>query len=176
MGAYNPLIPIIYLRYKYKAKYYEAIDNGLSSWLIKTILLGIYSGSADSLIDLTVKDIEEKGEMDFESLMTIFRNRNKSVDMTEDNILSAGYNTESSRRKLYLLFSLWYGQFNFTPSFKDNSPNIDHIFPQSLLKSIRIMGDKGRPVQKYKSNDINQLANCMLLTASENQGGGKSKY
>lgn len=174
LGAYNPLIPIIYLRYKYKAKYYEAIDNGLSSWLIKTILLGIYSGSADSLIDLTVKDIEEKGEMDFESLKTIFRNRNKSVDMTEDNILSAGYNTESSRRKLYLLFSLWYGQFNFTPSFKDNSPNIDHIFQQSLLKSIRIMGDKGRPVQKYKSNDINQLANCMLLTASENQGGGKS--
>lgn len=173
LGAYNPLIPIIYLRYKYKDKYYKAINNGLSNWLIKTILLGVYSGSADSIIDSTIKDIDDKGDINFESLKTIFRNRNKSIDITEESILSAGYNTESARRKLYLLFSLWYGQFNFTPSFKDNSPNIDHIFPQSLLKSIKVIGEKGRPVQKYKSDEINQIANCMLLTANENQGSGK---
>lgn len=173
LGAYNPLIPIIYLRYKYKDKYNDSINNGLSKWLIQTILAGVYSGSADSLIDLTIKDIEEKGTLDFDSLKCIFRNRNKSIDITEDNILSAGYTNENSKRKLYLLFNIWYEQFNFNPSFIESSPNIDHIFPQSLLKSIKIKGDKGRLVQKYKSDSINQLANCMLITLKENQMGGK---
>ena len=126
-----------------------------------------------ALLTVSMEDIEEKGTLDFDSLKCIFRNRNKSIDITEDNILSAGYTNENSKRKLYLLFNIWYEQFNFNPSFIESSPNIDHIFPQSLLKSIKIKGDKGRLVQKYKSDSINQLANCKLITLKENQMGGK---
>ncbi|MGL5479951.1 MAG: GmrSD restriction endonuclease domain-containing protein [Clostridium sp.] len=173
LGAYNPLIPIIYLRYKYKDKYKEAIEKGLSKWLIEVIFAGAYSGSADSIIDLTIKSIDENKDMDFELLNEIYRNKNKSLEITESNILAAGYGTEPAKRKLYLLFNMWYQQFNFSPSFIENEPNVDHIFPQAALKKIKIMGNKGKQVQKYKKNEINQIGNCMLLTMKENQMGGK---
>lgn len=171
LGAYSPLIPIIYLRYKYKEKYYEAIRNGLSKWLISVILASVYSGTADAMIDLTIKSIDENREMKFESINDIFRNKNKYLEITEANILGAGYGTETGKRKLYLLFNMWYEQFNFAPTFKENEPNIDHIFPQSALKNVKVKGDKGRPVQKYKKAEINQIGNCMLLTLRENQMG-----
>ncbi|MBB6623372.1 DUF1524 domain-containing protein [Clostridium gasigenes] len=112
--------------------------------------------------------------MNFKELNDLFRNKNKSPEITEANILAAGYSPETSNRKLYLLFNIWCEQFNFRPSFKENEPNIDHIFPQSALKKVKVKGDKGRSVQKYKVPEINQIGNCMLLTLNENQGAGKS--
>lgn len=173
LSAYTPLIPIIYLRYKYKKAYNKAINNGLSNWLLKVILSSVYSNSSDSLIDLTIKDIDDNCGIDFDSINEIFKNKNKSLEITEANILSAGYKRDNDKRKLYLLFNIWYERFNLTPTFSENQPNIDHIFPQSALKTVKVMGDKGRLVQKYKADDINQIRNCMLLTLKENGMGGK---
>lgn len=174
LTAYTPLIPIIYCRYKYKDEYNKLIQDGsLSDWIIKVIFNGVYNGSSDSLIDLTVKDIEENNGMNFESLNILFKNQNKSLEVTEDNILSAGYYNENSKKKLYLLFNIWYNKFDFNPSFSGNKLNIDHIFPQSEMKKVKIKGDKGRLVQKYKAHDINQIGNCMLLSFEENRNGSK---
>ncbi|EGT3616105.1 DUF262 domain-containing protein [Clostridium perfringens] len=172
LTAYNPLIPIIYLRYKYRDKYEEIKKKGLSTWILKVLITGVFSGSADSLIDLTIKEIERHGDMDFESLNNIFRSKNKNLTISKEIILSAGYFNDNSKKKLYLLFNLIYENFNLTPIFEDNKPNIDHIFPQSKLKEIKVKGEK-RMVQKYKKDDINQIGNCMLLTQKENQMGGK---
>lgn len=173
LGAYNPLVPIVFLRYTYKEKYKKVIESGLSNWLVKVMLASVFSGSSDTLIDLIIKSIDENKELNFEAINEIFRNKNKSLEITEANILSAEYGTEKGKRKLYLLFNIWYEQFNFVPSFKENQPNIDHIFPQSALKNVKVKGDKGRAVQKYKASDINQIGNCMLLTLKENQMAGK---
>lgn len=175
LGAYTPLIPIIYLRYKYKSEYDKLVNNRLSKWLLKVVIAGVFSGSTDILVDACIKDIDDKKTLDFDSQNRVFINKNKTLDITRENILAAGYGTANARRKLYLLFNIWYEKFNFSPTFKDNEPNIDHIFPKSKLKTVKVVSEKSnrRSVLKYKVNDINQIANCMLLPRKENMMGNK---
>jgi hypothetical protein len=61
-----------------------------------------------------------------------------------------------------------------TPTYESNSPQIDHIFPQSFLKNIKETDtETGQNVRKYRESERNQLANLMLLTREENGPGGK---
>ena len=62
------------------------------------------------------------------------------------------------------------------PSYNLNKPQVDHIFPQSVLKKQKVANENtGRlDVLKYKWFDRDQIGNCMLLTARENGAGGKS--
>ncbi|MGL4850373.1 MAG: GmrSD restriction endonuclease domain-containing protein [Clostridium sp.] len=173
LSAYTPLIPLVYLKYHYPKSFEEAMKNGLDIWLAKIMLAGVYSGSSDAIVDLTIKDIEENKGIDFESLKTVFKNKNRVLEITEDVILGLGYKTDNIKRKLYLVFNIWYKNFNFNPSFDGNKPNIDHIFPQSELKNVKIKGSKGRKVQRYRNDDINKIGNCMLLSFDENKSGAK---
>jgi hypothetical protein len=70
---------------------------------------------------------------------------------------------------------LWYRDFNYSPALDANGPQVDHIFPQSLLKTVKdINPDSGtRNVLRYLADDRDQIANCMLLTAEENGFTGK---
>lgn len=71
---------------------------------------------------------------------------------------------------MLLLFNIWYNNINYQPSFSGNLPQIDHIFPQSLLrKKKKINPETGRKIMKYQKEERNQIANCMLLTAEENK-------
>lgn len=82
-----------------------------------------------------------------------------------------GYGSDT----VHLLFNIWYRDFKYTPSYENNLPQVDHIFPQSMLRKIKIENPKtGRKdVMKYREGDRNQLANCMLLSMEENGAGGK---
>ena len=73
------------------------------------------------------------------------------------------------------MFNLWYKEFNYIPSYQANKPQIDHIFPQSALKSIKAENPATgvRNILRYKKWDRDQIANCMLLTQKENGAGGK---
>jgi hypothetical protein len=79
-------------------------------------------------------------------------------------------------KNIHLIFNIWYKDFNYHPSFQNNSSQVDHIFPQSLLKSVKIQNPNTgrRDVLKYKWWDRDQIANLMLLTQQENGAGGKS--
>ena len=173
LSAYTPLIPLVYLRYHYKDEFDNAVKNGLSTWLLKVILTGAFSGTSDALVDSLVKNIDENKKMNFDAIDNIFRNKNKAIEITDEVLLSLSYKSENSRRKLYLVFNIWYNNFNFNPSFSGNKPNIDHIFPQSALKKIKAKGKNGRAVQIYKCDEINQIGNCMLLSFKENKSGSK---
>src|ERR1700730_9557618 len=74
----------------------------------------------------------------------------------------------------HLLFNLWYRNFNYTPAYENNLPQVDHIFPQSALKKVKIENPRtGRKdIMKYREPERNQLANCMLLSRDENGAGG----
>jgi Protein of unknown function (DUF1524) len=76
-----------------------------------------------------------------------------------------------------LLFNLWYRDADsaYTPSYPNNLPQVDHVFPQSLLRKVKAVNPVTgrRDVLRYREADRNQLANCMLLTAKENGAGGK---
>jgi hypothetical protein len=81
-----------------------------------------------------------------------------------------GYGSDN----IHLLFNLWYSGFNHTPAYANNLPQIDHIFPQSALRKVKMINPAtGREVMRYRSEDRDQLANCMLLTREENGAGGK---
>ncbi len=70
---------------------------------------------------------------------------------------------------------MWYQGFNYHPAYEANLPQIDHIFPQSLLRKVKITNQttNHKNILKYKQFERDQIANCMLLTAKENGAGGK---
>ena len=168
LPSYLVLIPLIYLRFRYEEVWKSAKD--IDNYLLRTLLTQAFGGQPDNLIDALLRAIDEKRSFDLSEMFNVVRSQGRSLDLTEDRLLQLGYGSDS----IHLLFNIWYRQFNHTPSYSNNLPEIDHIFPQSALKEIKITStETNRKVMKYKEVDRNQLANCMLLTKDENGAGGK---
>lgn len=167
--SYLALIPIVYARYHFKDNWQQARD--VDAFLLRSSLAGAFSGTPDQLIDDCVNKIKATGGFDCDALFGVIREKGRSLELTEDRLWKMGYGSEY----VHLLFNLWY-RFNYTPAYTNNLPQVDHIFPQSLLKKVKSENPKtGRKdIVKYKETERNQLANCMLLTAKENGAGGKS--
>ncbi len=115
--------------------------------------------------------MNEINTFDLDEIFGVIRSAGRSLELTEDRFWAIGYGSEN----IHLLFNLWYRDFNYTPSFPGNLPQIDHVFPQSALKKVKAPNPStGKMnIMKYREGDRNQLANCMLLTAAENGAGGK---
>ena len=63
-----------------------------------------------------------------------------------------------------------YQRLDYHPAYEANLLQIDHIFPQSVLRTIKkINPTTGYKVLKYCQFKRDQIANCMLLTAQENK-------
>lgn len=169
LSSYLVLIPLIYLRYHFEKEWKTAKD--IESYLLRSLLAGSYSGSPDQLIDDTVNKFKEIKTFDLNEVFGVIRSGNRSLEITEERFWDIGYNSDN----IHLLFNLWYRNFNYTPAFSNNMPQVDHVFPQSKLKKIKIPNpNTGKlNVTKYREAERNQLANCMLLTATENGAGGK---
>ena len=173
LSSYLPLIPIIFFRYKFKEKWQAGVPF-LEKWLIKILLTGAFSGSPDSLIDRCNKAISQSMSFDLTTINKLITDDNRNINITENTITSSYYDGPD----LYLLFNLWYTHFdfNFTPSYKGHLPEVDHIFPQSKLREIKVVDPStGRQYMKYRDFERNQIANCMLLTRDENGMGGKGE-
>ena len=58
---------------------------------------------------------------------------------------------------------------SFMPASDGNLPSLDHIFPQSLLKSIKVKNlETNRMITKYSKSERHQIANLMVLSLGEN--------
>lgn len=168
MPSYLALIPLIYFRYHFPDKWPAA--KGRESYLIRTLLTGAFSGLPDQLIDNIVARLREDGDFQVDRVFDVIRAAGRSLEITADRLLTSGYGSDA----VHLLFNLWY-EFDYAPAYQNNLPQVDHIFPQSLLRKVKVAGAGGRlNTLKYRDADRNQLANCMLLTAAENGAGGKS--
>ncbi len=169
LPSYLVLIPLIYARYNFPEAWDKA--KGIENYLLRSLISGAFSGRPDQLIDDCVGKIKEAKDLDVGSLFDVMRSQGRSLELTEDRFWQIGYGSDS----IHLLFNLWYKDFNYNPAYENNLPQIDHIFPQSALKKIKIPSpETGHMVMKYKQDERNQLANCMLLTQTENGAGGKS--
>ena len=170
LPSYNVLIPLIYFRYHQPTKWAAAID--LDNYILRSSLAGAFSGTPDQLIDDIIKTIRAEGEFNVDDIFNVIRSKGRSLEITEDRFWALGYGSD----QVHLLFNLWYRNFHYTPAYDKNMPQVDHIFPQSLLRKVK----KANPetdrmnLMRYKDADRNQLANCMLLTQQENGAGGKS--
>ncbi len=123
------------------------------------------------MIDNIVNKLKELKQFDLAEVFGVIRTQGRSLDITEDRLWGMGYGSD----QIHLLFNLWYS-FNYTPAYDNNLPQVDHIFPQSLLRTVKMLSpETGRmSIMRYKGFGQNQLANCMLLTQQENGAGGKT--
>jgi len=170
LPSYLVLIPLIYLRYHLPEAWKQAKD--LDSYLLRSSLAGAFGGTPDQLIDDLVKKLADLGRFDLSEAFGVIRSKNRSLELTEGRFWDMGYGSDN----IHLLFNLWYREFNYTPAYESNFPQVDHIFPQSVLRKVKQANPStGKlDVMRYREADRNQLANCMLLTAAENGAGGKS--
>jgi uncharacterized protein with ParB-like and HNH nuclease domain len=170
LPSYLGLIPIIYVRYHF-SKSWEHLQD-IDTYLLRSSLSGAFSGTPDQLIDDLVKRIKDVKGFDLSEVFGVIRSKGRSLEITEDRLWGMGYGSEN----IHLLFNLWYRQFDYTPAFSNNLPQVDHIFPQSVLKKVKSKNPStGRmDILRYSDAERNHLANCMLLTAAENGAGGKS--
>jgi hypothetical protein len=169
LPSYLVLIPLVYLRYRFPGAWGHATN--IDSYLLRASLAGAFSGSPDNLLDALVSKLNDVEEFDLDELYGVIRSQGRSLELTQDRLWQLGYGSNS----IHLLFNLWYRDFNYTPSYQNNLPEVDHIFPQSLLRKIKISNPRtGRKdLLKFREADRNQLANCMLLSKEENGAGGK---
>lgn len=170
LPSYLVLIPLVYLRYHFPNAWAKKRDVEL--YLLRSLLAGAFSGTPDQLIDDIVSKLNELKAFDLNEVFGVIRSAGRSLELTEDRFWAIGYGSEN----IHLLFNLWYRDFNYTPAYAANLPQIDHVFPQSVLKKVKAPNPStGKMnVMRYHEAERNQLANCMLLTAAENGAGGKS--
>ena len=170
LPSYLILIPLIYFRYKNPTAWKNA--KGLDNYILRTLITGAFSGTPDNLIDKCTKEIKDSNGFDVNEIFAIIRADGRNLDITKGTILNACYGTKD----IHLLFNIWYRDFNYQPSYVNNLPQVDHIFPQSLLKTVKDVNPENgkRSLLRYKADIRDQIANCMLLTATENGAGGKT--
>lgn len=170
MPSYLALIPLIYYRYHYPSAFSK--NSQLPDYLLRVLVTGVFSGNPDGLIDKIVRCIDEHQEFLNSEVFGVIREAGRSLEITPHVILDQHYGS----REIHLFFNLWYREFNYQPAYVGNTPSVDHIFPQSLLRSEKVINpDTGRRnILKYSQPVRDQIANCMLLTADENGAGGKS--
>ncbi len=169
LPSYLALIPLIYFRYHYPLKFAHA--TGLQEYLLRSLVTGVFGGSPDNLIDKIVRNIQENQDFVPSEIFGVIRADNRNLEITPDVIFNQYYGS----RTIHLFFNLWYQDFDYKPALDANGPQIDHIFPQSLLKTVKdVNPDSGkRNLLHYRAEQRDQIANCMLLTAEENGFGGK---
>lgn len=171
LPSYVSLIPLIYSRFHFPHTWNKALESDLVDYLIKVNLTGVFGGVSDSFTDALVSTVKNNKGFVKSEIFGEIRSKGKSMELTKDNLLGYHY----SSKEIHLLFNLWYG-FNYQPAWNQNKPQIDHIFPQSALKGIKIPNPHtGKMnIMKYKWWDRDQIANLMLLTAHENGAGNKT--
>jgi len=169
MPTYLVLIPLVYLRYRFPDAWKKARD--LDTYILRCSLAGAFGGVPDNLLDALVKKLTELEELSVDEVFGVIRSQGRSLELTEDRFWQMGYGSNT----IHLLFNLWYRDFNHTPAYDNNLPQVDHIFPQSALRKVKVENPKtGRmDLLKYHEAERNQLANCMLLSREENGAGGK---
>ncbi len=146
LPSYLVLIPLVYSRYHFPDNWKAA--QGIDSYLLRALISGAFSGTPDQLIDDCVGKIRERNGFDLNHLFDAIRSKGRSLELTEDRFWQMGYGSDS----IHLLFNLWYREFNYTPAYDNNLPQVDHIFPQSALRKIKAVSpETGRlSIVKYK--------------------------
>lgn len=169
MTSYLMLIPLIYLRYHFVESW--KTDKSIDTYILRTLITGAFSGTPDNLIDRCTRQIKETGQFSLQAMLGSIRADGRSLDLTRETILNLKYGSKG----IHVIFNLWYREFDYQPAYENSLPQVDHIFPQSLLRTVKVENPETgkRNMLKYYADSRDQIANCMLLTAEENGAGGK---
>ncbi len=168
--SYLALIPLIYCRFHYPESFRS--NPGIQKYLLQALATSVFGGSPDNLIDKIVRCIEEQRGFNCSEVFGVIQADGRSLEITPNVIYEEGYGSKA----IHLFFNLWYGDIDYSPALNSNGPQVDHIFPQSLLKNVKDINPESgkRNLLRHRQESRDQIANCMLLTAEENGAGGKS--
>ena len=145
--------------------------DSMALFLLRVLATGVFGGSPDNLIDKLVRNIREKDEFVLTEILGVILADGRSMKITE-NVILGQYD---GSRSIHLFFNLCTDRIQLLPALAANGPQVDHIFPQSLLKTVKDINPESgkRNILHYRAEQRDQLANCMLLTADENGFTGK---
>lgn len=170
LTSYNALIPAIYFHYHFPDQWGQG--KAVKDYLLRALLAGAFSSRPDNLIDKITAQIADKQAFNKKAIFKIIQDDGRNLQVSAEHLVSMGYGSPY----VHLLFNLWYSDFDYRPAMSGHLPQVDHIFPQSALKAIKDYNPetKRNSLQHYARWEINQLANCMLLTTRENGSGEKT--
>ena len=137
----------------------SAFEVHLSRDSFIILISAAFSGRPDSLIDKIISHIKLTDNFNVDEIYEVILSDQRQIKISPDQLFKMGYGSQN----IHLIFNLWHPRADYTPSWHGNSIQVDHIFPQSILKK-----------QGINKSKIDQLANCMLLTQNENGAGNKT--
>ena len=153
--SYNSFIPLFDFLY-HNPKPNEANRAMMRAYHYKAQLFGWYSQSTDSVVNVLHSIVGKSVTTGFPmaEIKDYFRKRGSAIELQRHHL--------NETRLRFILLNLIYvdrmGSSPFDVKFKGNDPHVDHIYPQSMLRSK--LG--------LLSADINHLGNFRFVGATDN--------
>ncbi|MFG1288433.1 DUF262 domain-containing protein [Xanthobacter versatilis] len=153
--SYNSFIPLFDFLY-HNPKPNEASRALMRAYHYKSQLFGWYSQSTDTVINSLHSIVGKPSSTGFplSEIKDYFRKRGSSIELQKHHM--------NETRLRFILLNLIYvdqmGSSPFDVKFKGNDPHVDHIYPQSMLRSKLAL----------LSADINHLGNFRFVGATDN--------
>ena len=124
------------MRYHFRDEWKKS--TRIDTYLLRCLLAGAFSGVPDNLLDALTKHLSETKRFETEEVFNVIRTQGRSLELTEDRFWQMGYGSDT----IHLLFNLCYLKSIKPPPTKNNLPQVDHIFPQSLLRTEKVKSPK----------------------------------
>jgi hypothetical protein len=153
--SYNSFIPLFDFLY-HNPKPNEADKTLLRAYHYKAQLFGWYSQGTDTVVNALHGIVGKACPTGFPILEVkdYFRKRGNATELSRQHL-------NETRLRFILLNQVYVDQIGSSPfdvKFKGNDPHVDHIYPQSMLRSK--LG--------LLSADINHLGNLRFMGATDN--------
>ncbi|MCA1545023.1 DUF262 domain-containing protein [Bradyrhizobium sp. NBAIM32] len=153
--SYNSFIPLFDFLY-HNPKPNEATRTLLKAYHYKAQLFGWYSQGTDTVVNAlhTIVGKPSPGGFPMTEVKEYFKKRGSATELTRAHM-------NETRLRFILLNQVYVDQMGASPfdvKFKGNDPHVDHIYPQSMLRSK--LG--------FLSADINHLGNLRFMGATDN--------
>ena len=153
--SYNSFIPLFDFLY-HNPKPSEASRASMRAYHYKAQLFGWYSQSTDTVINVLHSIVGKPSASGFplSEIKDYFRKRGGATELQRSHMREA-------RLRSILLNLIYVDQMGSSPfdvKFKGNNPHVDHIYPQSMLRT---------KLGLY-SADINHLGNFQFMGATDN--------
>ncbi|MDG5762133.1 DUF262 domain-containing protein, partial [Natronococcus sp. A-GB1] len=173
----NALIPIVYYFYA-NGNPNLTTDSELGvnvrprilQWLCSALLNSNFNSRPDQIIEDAREAIKETESCEFplERIQRQIRTRGKAVGFSEEIIEDLFDETDYNSTKIYLLLSVLY----YPEPALDDSHEVDHIFPRSLLEKDNLIEEYGfdpAKAERYESLR-DHVANLQLIDENQSKG------
>ena len=152
----------------------KSSDGNYRHWLCSALLNSNFNSRPDQIIEDAREAIKEAGDGEFplERIQRQIRTRGKAVGFSPEIVEDLFDETDYNSTKIYLLLSVLY----YPEPALDDSYEVDHIFPRSLLEKDKLIEDYGfdpSKAERYESLR-DHVANLQLI--EENQAKGDQPF